>query len=93
MKKTLDEARKEINRIDKEMARLFEERMKCAEAVAEYKKERGLAILDQAREDEIIKNNSALIENEALLEHYIKFQKGLMAISREYQEQIIAEEK
>jgi chorismate mutase len=75
------------------MRELFIERMSAAETVAEYKKERGLAILDQAREDEIIKNNSALIENEALLEHYIKFQKGLMAISREYQGQIIAEEK
>ena len=89
----LDEARKIINEVDTKMAELFEKRMEAAKMVAEYKKERGLAILDKAREDEIIKNNSALIENEALLEHYIKFQKGLMAISREYQGQIIAEEK
>ncbi len=90
MKKTLDEARKEINRIDKEMARLFEERMKCAEAVAEYKKERGLAILDQAREDEIIRANSELISDEAIKEYYINFLKNNMAVSRAYQERLIS---
>lgn len=90
MKKTLDEARKEINRIDKEMARLFEERMRCAEAVAEYKKERGLAILDKAREDEIIKANSALISDEAIKEYYVNFLRNNMAVSRAYQERLIS---
>ncbi len=90
MKRSLDEARKEINRIDKEMARLFEERMRCAEAVAEYKKERGLAILDQAREDEVIRNNSRMIEDDTVREYYINFLKNTMTVSRAYQDRLIS---
>ena len=45
----LEEARKKINEIDAKMAALFEERMRAAELVAEYKKEHGLSILDAQR--------------------------------------------
>ena len=47
----LDEARKIINEVDKQMAELFVKRMKAAEMVYEHKKEFGLPILDVARED------------------------------------------
>lgn len=90
MKSSLENARKKINSIDKEMAKLFEERMRCVEAVAEYKKERGLAILDQAREDELIKKNSELVEDEVIREYYINFLKNNMAVSRAYQERLIS---
>ena len=46
----LSVAREEINRIDREMAKLFCERMEAVKSVAEYKKERGLPILDSTRE-------------------------------------------
>ena len=42
--------REEINEIDREMVDLFKKRMKVAASVAEYKKERGLPVLDAARE-------------------------------------------
>ena len=86
---SLEEARKDINRIDKEMAKLFEERMACAEVIAAYKKERGLPILDEQREAEIIKKNSDYIENEVIKEYYINFLKNNMATSRAYQERLI----
>ena len=35
----LEVARKKINEIDEEMARLFEERMKCSQEVGYFKKE------------------------------------------------------
>ena len=44
----LEMSRKEITRIDEEMAKLFEQRMKAAEKIAEYKKECGLSIRDYA---------------------------------------------
>lgn len=87
---SLTEARKEINRIDEEMARLFEERMECAKVIAEYKKERGLPILDEQREKEIIKKNSRLIENEVIKEYYVSFLKNNMATSRAYQARLIS---
>ena len=41
------------------MAKLFAERMKASEMVAEYKKEHGLPILDRGREEAVIEKNSA----------------------------------
>ncbi len=46
----LSEYRVKIDEIDKELVRLFEERMDTARSIAEYKKENGLAVFDQSRE-------------------------------------------
>ena len=86
---SLDKARKEINEIDKQMAELFVKRMHAAEAVAEYKKERGLAILDEAREEEVVRRNSAYIEDEEIREYYVNFLRGNMAVSRAYQSRLM----
>ena len=47
----LDEARSIINDVDEKMAKLFCERMRAAEMVAEYKKQHGLKIYDAEREE------------------------------------------
>ena len=86
---SLDKARKEINEIDRQMAELFVRRMKAAEAVAEYKKERGLAILDEARENEVIVRNSAFIEDDGIREYYVSFLRNTMAVSRAYQSRLM----
>ena len=59
----LENARKIINEVDREMAKLFEKRMLASEIVAAYKKEHALPILDNARENEVISKNAALLEN------------------------------
>ena len=46
----LEKARKEINEADKEIAALFVKRMTAVKDVAEYKKERGLPVLDRERD-------------------------------------------
>ena len=81
----LDEARKIINEVDSEMAQLFVKRMRAAEMVYEHKKEFGLPILDQAREQIVIEKNSRQIEDEVLKGYYIDYIKNMMAISRAYQ--------
>ena len=50
----LQQARETINGIDAQMAALFEQRMRAVQAVAEYKKEHGLPILDAAREEAVL---------------------------------------
>ena len=85
MSNKLDEARRIINEVDSQMAELFEKRMKAAEMVYEHKKELGLPILDQKREEEVIKKNSDLIKNEVYKEYYIDYLKNVMRISRAYQ--------
>ncbi|MBR4887831.1 MAG: chorismate mutase [Clostridia bacterium] len=85
MANKLEEARKIINEVDAQMAELFVRRMRAAELVYEHKKEFGLPILDQKREEAVIEKNSAQIEDDVLKGYYIDFLKQTMAISRAYQ--------
>ena len=87
--KDLAQAREKINIIDKEMAKLFAERMECAREIAEYKKERGLAIYDKAREDEVIKKNSEYVSDPTVREYYVNFLKSNMALSRDFQSRLM----
>ena len=74
----LEKARKEINEADKGIAELFCKRMNAVRAVAEYKKKRGLPILDTAREDAVIAKNSVLVEDEELRSYYVNYLKYTM---------------
>ena len=85
MANKLDEARRIINEVDAKMAELFVQRMRAAEMVFEHKKEFGLPILDQKREDAVIEKNAALIEDEILKGYYIDYIKNVMSVSRAYQ--------
>ena len=85
----LENARKQINDIDKQMALLFKERMDAVKQVAEYKRIHGLKITDKSRETENIKRNSELIEDENLKSYYINFLQSNMDISKKYQHRIL----
>ncbi|MBQ1225546.1 MAG: chorismate mutase [Clostridia bacterium] len=85
MANKLEEARKIINEVDTQMAELFEKRMRAAEMVYEYKKEFGLPILDEKREDAVIEKNSALVEDPVIKGYYIDYLKYTMSLSRAYQ--------
>ena len=85
----LDKARKIINDVDCKMRELFIKRMQAAEMVAEYKKERGLGILDSAREAEVISRNSESIEDDVIREYYVSFLKNNMSVSRAYQSRLM----
>ena len=89
MSNSLEEARKIINKVDSEMAKLFVERMRASELVAEHKKAHGLEILDPQREAEVIRRNSELVEDPVLREYYVKFLKNNMEVSRSYQARLI----
>ena len=86
---SLENARKDIERIDKEIASLFEERMGAAKVVAEYKKERGLPILDAKREKQLIERNVSYITNHELEAYYRDFMVSMMGISKRYQQRLM----
>lgn len=88
----LEEARKQINEIDKEMAALFEKRMDAARLVAEYKAESSLPVFDPERERELFEKNSALIKNEELLPYYLDFLKETVSVSKNYQKKLLSSE-
>ncbi len=85
----LQKAREEINRIDSEMAKLFVTRMRASGAVAKYKREHGLPILDASREAEVLEKGLSRIEDENLKEHYVTFLKHLMEVSKAYQRDLL----
>ncbi|MDD6467918.1 MAG: prephenate dehydratase domain-containing protein [Erysipelotrichaceae bacterium] len=85
----LQEARNSINRIDQEIAKLFEERMDAVTLVAQYKKEHQLPVLDANREQELLEKNCLLIQNKDYLPYYRDFQKQQMEVSKKYQQTLI----
>ena len=62
----LEDYRREIDSIDRELIALFEKRMNVAIKVGEYKKERNLPIFHAKREKEVIEKNVSLLNNKAL---------------------------
>lgn len=52
--RNLGEIRADIDSIDNELIRLFKKRMDCAKEVGIYKKENGISVLNQDRENEIL---------------------------------------
>ncbi len=85
----LEKAREIINKTDKGMAKLFEKRMDAAKMVASYKKEHGIPIDDFTREEEIIKRNSSLIENEDYRSYYVNFLQSAIGISKNFQHRLL----
>ncbi len=85
----LDQARKEINRIDEEMARLFESRMAAVKRIAAYKKENGLPVRDPVREAAMIDANRSKITDQAIESHYVEFLKHVIDVSSAWQNTLI----
>ena len=85
----LQKAREIINQTDKAMAELVRQRMEAVKDVAEYKKERGLPVLDAAREAEVIARNIQLMEDESLRSYYRLFLERNMEISKRYQHSLM----
>lgn len=85
----LNQARKIINEVDEEMAKLFVRRMQAAEMVAEYKKQNGMPILDSVREEQVVQRNANLIEDEEMRSYYVPFIRKNMEISRSYQQKML----
>jgi chorismate mutase len=61
---SLEELRVEINEIDNELLQLLSRRMKCAQGIGAYKKERNLPILQVTRWHEIL--NAAIQKGQQL---------------------------
>lgn len=87
--RTLEELRPEIDKIDRELTRLFEARMDLAKEVGEYKKVNDIAILNAKREEEVLEKNISNIKNEDYKVFGKEFFEKLMELSRNIQENII----
>ncbi len=83
-------SRREIDKIDGEMAELFCRRMKAVADVAAYKRTHGMQILDENREAEVLLRNSERVKDPTMRGYYIQYLQENMRLSKRYQESLIS---
>ncbi len=81
----LDDYRSEIDKIDKELIKLFEKRMKTAYFIGKYKEEHNLPVLNSGREKVVIENAINNLEDKNLSSYTADFFENMMRISKNYQ--------
>ena len=84
------EMRKELDKIDEEIIRLYKERMKVCEQIGDYKGKVGKRVLDPERENEKLRYVSNQVEGEFNKKGIRELFNLLMSLSREIQYQRIA---
>lgn len=88
----LEEARLKIDQIDKEMAKLYEQRMDAVKDVITYKIQNDLPVYDGSREQRILLKNSKYIQNPDYEPYYIDFMKSVMNNSKDFQRSLQAQD-
>lgn len=88
----LSQYRKEIDKIDDEILKLFLSRMEVASKVADYKKKNGLSTMQKGREREILKSVSEKAGHE-MADYARMLFSTLMDLSKSYQNKRNAEKK
>lgn len=87
----IQEIRPEIDKIDRELVRLFEERMKLCCEVADYKIRTGKKVFDAAREQEKLKALRAMADTEFNEQCIGELFSQMMCMSRKLQYQKLAQ--
>ena len=80
----INKIREEIDSIDKELVDLFIRRMNCSAAVAEYKRQNGMPVLDASRERALLSRISEL-SGEEFEEYSRTLYSTILDLSRSYQ--------
>lgn len=88
----LVKCREEIDRIDKQIVDLFEERMKVAADVAEYKRNTGKPVLDREREQSKLSALQELASNDFNAVSVRELFSQIMSMSRKLQYTLLAAE-
>lgn len=88
---TLEELRVQLDEIDNEIARLFEERMKVCGEVGEYKIQSGKKVLDKQRENNKLADVASKVNGEFNKKGIQELYTQLMSMSRKLQYQKLVE--
>ena len=89
MENDLQRAREEILYADREIASLFERRMRAVREVAAYKKEHGLPVYDEKQEALVKERNAAFIGDGELRGYYTRLLDTLLCESKKYQHRLL----
>lgn len=87
----LEEYRAQIDAVDREMVRLFTERMSITGKVGEYKLRSGIPVLDAQREREVLAAKAALVGDGALKSDVVALYETIMGLSRRQQRKLVHE--
>ncbi len=90
--KSLEESRAAIDAVDREIVRLFEERMTLCREVAKYKIANGLQVLDRSREEKVLESRAAMLRDPYWAGSVRTLFEGVMALSRAEQEKLLKAE-
>ena len=86
----LQNLRRDIDAIDRELVELFRRRMDVTARVGAYKRSRGVPVLDQERERQVLQNKGELA-GEALRPAVITLYQTIMALSRRQQRDLMGQ--
>ena len=89
--KDLLELREEIDKVDKQIVALFEERMQISEDVAKYKIANGKKVFDKDRERSKLETLKVLADNDFNRHGIEELFQQIMSMSRKLQYQLLAE--
>lgn len=81
----IESYRNEIDKIDKELLKLFKERMEVVSKIKNYKIENKIPILAKNREEELIDKLLTLYGENDTTKYYKKFIFEILKISKEFQ--------
>lgn len=88
----LEDYREKIDTVDEKLIALFAERMALSRAIAEYKKENGIPVLDASREEKKLRRVAEQSPAE-LREYTRRLYALLIELSRDYQRELIGKER
>ena len=87
----LQQCRAEIDRLDRQIVALFEERMAVCREVGAYKVAHHLPVLDEERERQVLKAKAELLQDADLRPQVIALFETIMAGSRSLQRRMVTE--
>lgn len=93
MNASLEELRKQLDGVDRQLVALFEQRMEIARRVGQTKKAGGMAIKDVGREHQILAERASWLHNEDLAPQLRSFCQLLMDLSKQEQQEVMGQEE
>lgn len=85
----LDNIREEIDKLDKQLAKILEARLTLVSKVAVYKKERGISVKDAKREEMVINRVISQLENEEFIPAVKNIMHNIIDVACEMEEGVL----
>ena len=90
--RSLEECRQQLDEVDRDIVRLFEQRMMIVRDVAAYKIAHDLPVLDQSREAMVLASRVSMLKDGHFAGSIRTLYECIMALSRQEQEQLLLQE-